>query len=244
MSKQQIAPARISNEGGLLELTPLARIHQEFDESFLQKLLEEHPELLPVSAMREDAGELLCIGREIAVPSGIIDNLYLSTTGYPVIVETKLWRNPQARREVLSQILDYMKDLSELDFEWLASQYQNYQNGIKSEGGNLLEKIQSMGDTETEDAGYIDRVNGALSGGNILGLIVGDGIETRLQQLVDHLCKDSAHLRYGLALCEMTFYKTDEQGSMLVLPRIIQNIEPVQRAYVRVDVAESLQSTV
>lgn len=47
--------------------------------------------------------------------SGSIDNLYLSTGGYAVLVETKLWRNPQARREVLSQTLDYIKDLARED---------------------------------------------------------------------------------------------------------------------------------
>jgi hypothetical protein len=51
------------------------------------------------------------------------DNLYLSTGGYPVLVETKLWRNPQARREVVSQALDYVKDLVNRDFAWLAERW-------------------------------------------------------------------------------------------------------------------------
>ena len=107
-------------------LVRLPRVHAEFDEGFLQSLLAEHPELLPVASLRPDAGQLVCIGREVPVPSGSIDNLFLSTGGYPVLVETKLWRNPQARREVLSQTLDYVKDLARLDFEWLTQQWAGW----------------------------------------------------------------------------------------------------------------------
>ena len=42
-----------------------------------------------------------------------------STGGYVVVVEAKLWRNPQARRQVLSQTLDYVKRLVQKDYEWL-----------------------------------------------------------------------------------------------------------------------------
>ena len=35
---------------------------------------------------------------------------------------------------------------------------------------------------------FVDRVNRALSGGDVIAMIVGDGIETRLQELVHHLC--------------------------------------------------------
>jgi hypothetical protein len=33
------------------------------------------------------------------------------------VVETKLWRNPEAHRSVVAQIIDYAKDLSKMSFE-------------------------------------------------------------------------------------------------------------------------------
>jgi hypothetical protein len=108
MVQRASSPLVISKSGKVQTLERLPRTHQEFDEAFLQELLVNHPVLLPVNRLRDDVGELLCIGREVSAgDSGSIDNLYISTGGYPVIVETKLWRNPQARREVLSQVLDY-----------------------------------------------------------------------------------------------------------------------------------------
>ena len=50
---------------------------------------------------------LVSLGREVSTPVGAIDNLFLSRNGYLVIVETKLCRNPEARRQVAAQLIDY-----------------------------------------------------------------------------------------------------------------------------------------
>ncbi|MFC6463355.1 hypothetical protein ACFP76_23215 [Paracoccus aerius] len=48
----------------------------------------------------------------LSTPAGRIDNLLLTPAGLPVVVECKLWRNPQARREVVGQVLEYARELS------------------------------------------------------------------------------------------------------------------------------------
>jgi hypothetical protein len=227
-------------------LIRLQRVHSKFDERFLQELLASNPELLPAASIRHDVGKLLCIGREVGVPSGSIDNLYLSTAGYPVLVETKLWRNPQARREVLSQTLDYIKDLVLLDFEWFEAQWKIHMAGTPHQDVSLLERLSKLAEEEIDEREFIDRVNHALARGDILAMIVGDGIQSRLQELVSHLCKDLPHLRYALALCELPFFQLGDSDSdgMIVVPRIVSNVEPVQRAYVRVDIADNLAGKV
>ena len=242
MSHQTTSPALIFPGQAARILVQLPKVHAKFDERFLQELLATNPELLPAVAIRDDVGRLLCVGREVGVQSGSIDNLYLSTTGYPVLVETKLWRNPQARREVLSQTLDYIKDLTKLDFAWFEEKWQKHSAGTPHQGVSLIGRISELAEEEIDESEFIDRVNHALVGGNIISMIVGDGIESRLQELVAHLCKDSAHLRYALALCELSFFKlgpADSDG-MIVVPRIVGNVEPVQRAHVRIDLADAL----
>ena len=49
---------------------------------------------------------------ELKTPAGPIDNFMVTPSGLPVLVECKLWRNPEARRQVVGQILDYAKELS------------------------------------------------------------------------------------------------------------------------------------
>lgn len=245
MFQRASSPLIISESGKVRRLERLARAHHEFDERYLQELLVDHPELLPIQKLRDDVGQLLCIGREVSAgDSGTIDNLYLSTGGYPIIVETKLWRNSQARREVLSQALDYTKELVNKDFEWFEQVWQEFSKSRYGTNEPLFEKLDQYADEEVEQPVYVDRFNRALRRGDILTLIVGDGIETRLQKLVSHLCKDSAHLRYSLALVELACYKMCDDksdGELLVVPRIIQDVEPVQRAYVRVELAPELE---
>ena len=124
------------------EVKSLPQKHQEFDERFLQELLVSSPQLLPVSSLRPDVGELICIGREVPTRnSGTMDNLYLSTGGYIVLVETKLWRNPEARRAVVSQVLDYVKDLATRDFEWLNTVWKRFVSDRGLKKCSLLDSV-------------------------------------------------------------------------------------------------------
>jgi len=246
MNRRISSPMFVKPNGTSTSLIRLARGHDRFNESFLQELLVRNPELLPVGSFREDVGVLLCIGREVKCAVGKIDNLYLSTGGYPVVVETKLWRNPQARREVLSQVLDYTKELVEKDFEWFENQWKTFCADRSVRVESLIDKLNEISDDEIDESYFVDRVNRALRRGDILSLIVGDGIETGLQKLVSHVCKDSAHLRYSLALVELACYEheeTKESKQLLVVPRIVQSVDPIQRAYVRIDYSPEIESS-
>lgn len=82
-----------------------------FHESRLQELLILNPSLLPSEEVDESWENLIPLGREVSVTAGAIDNLYITSEGLICLVETKLWRNPEAHRTVVAQILDYAKDL-------------------------------------------------------------------------------------------------------------------------------------
>ena len=84
-------------------------------------MIQGHPALLPVSDIEPGLQPLIPICMELPVPSGYVDNFMLTPEGGIVIVETKLWRNPEARREVVGQVLDYAKDLSAFTYEALQS---------------------------------------------------------------------------------------------------------------------------
>lgn len=240
VSERNTQPALVIPGVSIQTLSRLPRIHDRFDESYLQELLREHPELLPAREIRSDVGRLLCIGREVGVSSGSIDNLYLSTAGYPVIVETKLWRNPEARREVLAQVLDYIKDIARKDFGWFEEQWSACK---KPSDGTLVAALSDLSSEELDESLVIDRVNRTLGRGDIIAMIVGDGIEARLQGLVDHLKADSPLLKYSLALVELACYVSTDGSDkqILVVPRIVKSVEPIQRAYIHLDIADRLK---
>src|SRR3989442_8650124 len=90
-----------------------------YDEAWLQDVLFRHPEALPVSEIDESFAGLVPVCRELNTPAGPIDVLYATPTGRIAFVEAKLWRNPEARRKVIGQILDYAKELSQWSYERL-----------------------------------------------------------------------------------------------------------------------------
>jgi hypothetical protein len=78
----------------------------DFDaETALQEALKRNPEVIPVADL--DLGEVVVVGRETPLPVGAIDLLLLDAEGRVIIVETKLSRNPELRRQVVAQVLDY-----------------------------------------------------------------------------------------------------------------------------------------
>jgi len=93
----------------------------EKTEEWLQRLIFDHPDLLPVHEFDESFAPLIPIGREVATKSGSIDNLYISPVGRVTIVETKLWKNPERHRTVLAQVIDYAKDVSGWTYEELSN---------------------------------------------------------------------------------------------------------------------------
>jgi len=78
-------------------LSPVDPSQKEFDEKWLQDFLINHPDLLPTADIEHIFHPIVPIGKEVPVAGGRIDLLYVSERGYPVVVETKLWRNPEGQ---------------------------------------------------------------------------------------------------------------------------------------------------
>src|SRR5258708_7046273 len=95
--------------------TPMKRVRADElgkSEDWLQALLFNHPGLVPVDEIEPAFGTLIPIARELRTPSGPVDLLCINAKGHITLVETKLWRNPEARRQVVGQIIDYATEIS------------------------------------------------------------------------------------------------------------------------------------
>lgn len=106
---------------------PLERIRFErkandknaHDEFWLQSLLFRYPACLPVSEIDAGLQPLIPVCMELPVGSGFLDNLYVTEDGDLVLVECKLWRNSEARREVIAQIIDYAHAMTSWSYDEL-----------------------------------------------------------------------------------------------------------------------------
>ena len=83
----------------------------------LQNLLIESPSLIPVDEIREDISSFLIAVDEFGLPgSGNTDVLAFNSEGDIAIVECKLAANPESKRKVVGQILEYGAHLWEMDY--------------------------------------------------------------------------------------------------------------------------------
>ena len=96
------------------------------DESSLRDLMFRFPRSLPVAAIDAAYSDPVPVCRELSTPAGYVDALYINALGRLTLAEFKLWRNPQARREVIGQILDYTKELASWKYEDLSARCREH----------------------------------------------------------------------------------------------------------------------
>ncbi len=191
------------------------------DEAFLQELLFRFPETLPTDAIDAAYAGAVPVCRELTTPAGYVDALYVNPLGRLTLAEFKLWRNPQARREVIGQILDYAKELASWGYEDLQREVSKT---LKRTGNVLYELVREQ---VPDEAAFVDRVTRHLKRGEFLLLIVGDGIREDVEHIVDFVQKHSG-LHFNLALVEAALYR-DHTGHIIVQPRVLARTEIIRR---------------
>ena len=185
------------------------------NENWLQTMLANNPSLLPSDRVSPAYGKLICIGREIPVSiasggTGKIDNLYVSPSGHLVIVETKLYRNPEAVREVVAQLLDYVTvGIPKWDYDFLNKQF-----AAKHDQTDLSDAMVKAGLIHPDARGrFIDAVNMHLANRDFLLMIVGDGIRQSVMKLIGR-----ATSGYRVAVCDINLFKHSDQ--IMAIPHL------------------------
>ena len=194
----------------------------------MQALIHAHPAVLPVAEIDPVFANPVPICRELGTPAGPIDNLLVTPAGLPVLVECKLWRNPQARREVVGQILDYAKELG----RWTASDLQReVSRRVPGRANPVLELVREAGHNVDEIA-FTDALTHNLRRGRVLLLIVGDGIREGVEAIAEYLA-GQAGLHFTLGLVELPIHALPD-GGRLVLPRVLARTTLIAREVVAV----------
>lgn len=202
-----------------------------YDEAWVQNLIAAHPEILPIAAIEPAFAGAKSVCMELRTPAGYIDNVLATDRGDLVLVECKLWRNPQARREVLGQIIDYAKDLARWNFEQLDHAVRR---AVAPPGAtqteSLVERISSP--DGLDEPSLVDAISQNLRRGRFLLLIVGDGIREDVEALASFL-QQHAGLHFTLALVELAVFKLPDTDSYLVYPAVVMRTTMIERGVVR-----------
>ena len=182
----------IRGEGGKLEPLEEERFSTE-DE--LQQLLAEHPELLDGEQMRPgDPRRWILITREkgIAETSGssprwALDHLIVDQDAVPTLAEVKRGSNPELRRTIVGQLLEYASHAAETwTAEELRRTFETSAAAQKLEPDDILDTLlQSHGEPDAD--GFWQRVATNLAAKRLRLLFVADEIPDPLQRVVEFL---------------------------------------------------------
>jgi hypothetical protein len=227
-------PAIIDAAGRAERLERVSLGEKEISEGWLQQRLLECPELLPIDEIDPGFGPLIAVGCEVGTAVGPMDNLYISAQGTLTLVEAKLWRNPEARRQVIGQILDYAKELSRWSYDDLDAKAREVA------GKSLWELVSGADNAGLDESRFVDAVARNLKVGRFLLLIVGDGIREEMERLADFL-QETPQLRFTLALVELQVYRLPNDERYLILPLIVGRTKEITRAVVRVASSDGAQ---
>ena len=231
-------PFLVQEDASGRRLKPVGSREKIYDEIWLQELLRNHPDILPVAEVEAVFHPLIPIGREVVTETGVIDNLFISPRGYLVLVETKLWRNPEAKREVIAQAIDYAGSLSRWDYDRLDEVAKRYTSRFEGVEMGLADWVEHRsGPLERGYEFFEDTVIKTLRWGRFLIAIVGDRIRRSLVDMVGYVNR-YPHLAANIALIELNCYRWEQESAwpLLVVPKIVARTEIVERSVIQVTV--------
>jgi len=227
--RQHVAPILVDGNGNeqLVQLT-LGSSDGQISESELQAILHSNPNCLPINEIDSLFADAVPLCREMRTTAGYVDNVLMTPTGMPVLVECKLWRNPQARREVVGQIIDYAKDL----VRWTASDFQREVAAIVEREGNPIIALLREAGHQIDEAAFNDSLTANLRRGRFLLLIVGDGVREDVESIAEYL-QGHTGLHFSLGIVEIPIFELGD-GRRLFVPRVLAKTELIRREVVAV----------
>lgn len=159
---------------------------------------------------------------EVNFGSGPIDVLLVSSHGRICIVETKLSYNPQKRREVVAQVLDYALSLQECDFDELPDL------------------------PESPHAPLQEDLAECLRTGRFLLVIAGDALDPRALRLSHSMLARHLTSEWDLAMVDLNVFRNEQEPeALLLVPELLGTVQTDLRQVVRVVVqGESVKARV
>lgn len=187
----------------------------DYDERWVQELIHNAPSVLPITETEPAFSPLVPVCVELPLSTGYLDNLLVTPNGDLIIAECKLWRNVEARRAVVAQVIDYAKAMQRLSYDSLEAAIRS----ARREAGfrlydhviaTLPEHISTL-----DEAVFVDAVSRNLRRGRCLLAIVGDGITEGVEGLAEFL-QQHAGLHFALVLIRLAVHDLPGHGTIVV----------------------------
>jgi hypothetical protein len=182
-------------------------------EADLQRLLLESPSLIPIDEMREGISPLVVAVGEFGLPgSGSTDMLAFTADGDVAVIECKLAGNPESKRKVIGQILEYAAFLWGMTYDEVDERVK-----LRKEGKALSELIEAAVAGQWEEPSFRAGLSETLRNGGFVLIIVVDELNDELRRIIRYVneCGTSG---YSLHALEVRRYRS--KGVDMLIPRL------------------------
>jgi hypothetical protein len=251
-------PVLLSGNESKLDFKPLSRVGignngtANFQESLLQELIDQRPGILPICDFCPGVANIFFLGREIPVDTGggqgFIDNLLVTDDGRLVLVETKLWRNPEALREVVAQTLQYGMAVSRLSASELDDQLRRADPKWRRLGQDetAVQYVRNLAESDSLlelDDDFEHRSDELRRAGEILLLVVGDGIRPGVERLIQWINATFGYAPCKFGLIELRLYDLPDVGRVVV-PKTLLRTREASRQVVSINLQSAARDLV
>jgi hypothetical protein len=189
------------------------------DETQLQAFLAEYPTMIPFEDVSEGILHPRVMLREVGLPgSGSTDIVGIDEAGGITILECKLATNPEVKRKVIGQVLEYAAYLWRKPYGFLDEVSQ------ARLGKPLAEAMKGSLDDEAlqdwEETGFVRAVSDRLLSGDFRIVVAVDAINDELRQTIEYLTEGPSRLQiYAL---ELTYFASGDQE--ILVPHLYGSI--------------------
>lgn len=190
-------------------------------EDALQTFFEKYPQIIPgkqIDPVSEDPPHFVLLRREMPVGGWSLDHLFVDQKSILTLVETKLFQNPESRREVIGQIIEYAASAEE---SWAggrvrqkATEFWSSQKPPKE----LDEVLQKEFGEEIDIEDLWKKVEENLRNGKMRLIIATDELRPEVRRMIEYLNNEMQNTEVlGL---ELKFYG-EETKSMVLVPHLV-----------------------
>ena len=191
-------------------------------ENHLQKLIADHPELLPGGQVNRDSHQRwILISREQGIPETTdtgniwaVDHLLIDQDAIPTLVEVKRGDSSGLRRKVVGQMLDYAAHATST---WAVDDIRRSFEESRDNADEVLDELLDS-DGEPDVDGFWEQVRVNLVAKRIRLLFVADEIPDTLERVVTFLNEQMPNIE--VLAVEIKRFSGESQRQMLV-PRVL-----------------------
>ena len=189
-------------------------------EDILQRTIAEIPSVVPLETVTDESVSYLTIGVEWPAGTGSADIVLIGSDGVLTIIETKLRRNPEARRQVIAQLLEYAAYLSEWTIYEIHRRSEDFFRSEKCPIEYADKTFDGIIGTFLEDSGVEDdvisfkgKIEQNLRQGRMRLIVAVDEVGEQAQKIISFV---NSHSSFDIYLLQISAFEDTEDRNIFV----------------------------